>query len=446
MTVSKTVNIPPPGETGDLLPVICLSHVAVPLRRPFAGLIVLPSLPPFCRKNAVDMSQYDVPATPRVISPSPTPSDKSSSRDGYFGPVTRSASRRRQLTTPQPISEENEDDKAAGSDSSSDHRSRAGLTRRRMSGRSRAKGSAKLTVSKSDPSTNGYLSPNGYLAVSNKLQSSWRDFSRSPSPLGLIPLHRHYRNLIHRHEIPRKLLHVSIGFLTLDFYRRGIQPWEITPWLICSLVPIVVIDIIRHRYEQVNKVYIRCVGALMRETEVNTYNGVIWYLLGVYLALQFFPKDVGVMGVLLLSWCDTAASTFGRLYGRYTVRLRQGKSLAGTLAAWLTGVITAMVFWGYVVPRVGTFPDDLEGAYMFTGSLNLFPNYIRDFLGWVPQNTQGASSGIITGSLALGVMSIVSGIVAAGSELIDFFGWDDNLTIPVFSGIGLWGFLKLFGR
>ncbi|OXV09330.1 hypothetical protein Egran_02906 [Elaphomyces granulatus] len=392
-------------------------------------------------------SQNDVPATPRVISPSPTPSDKSNSRDGYFGPVTRSASRRRRLTTPQPISEEgNEDDKAAGSDSSSDHRSRAGLTRRRMSGRSKTKGSEKLTGSKSDPLINGYLSPNGYLAMSNRLQSSWRDISRSPSPLGLIPLHRHYRNLIHRHEIPRKLLHVSIGFLTLELYRRGIQSFEITPWLISSLVPIAVIDVIRHRYEKVNKIYIRCVGALMRETEVNTYNGVIWYLLGVYLVLQFFPKDVGVMGVLLLSWCDTAASTFGRLYGRYTIRLRQGKSLAGTLAAWLTGVITAVVFWGYVIPRVGTFPDDPEGAFMFTGSLNLFPNPIRNFLGWVPQNTSGASSGIITGSLALGVMSVVSGIVAAGSELIYFFGWDDNLTIPVFSGIGLWSFLKLFGR
>lgn len=179
----------------------------------------------------------------------------------------------------------------------------------------------------------------------------------------------------------------------------------------------------------------------MRETEVSGYNGVIWYLLGAYVVLRFFPKDVGVMGVLLLSWCDTAASTFGRLYGRYTPRLRQGKSLAGTVAAFAVGVVTAAAFWGWFVPWAGTFPNDPEGSFMFTGRLNLFPSSIRGLLGWP---TDDAST-TITGSLALGAMSVISGVVASGSEFIDLFGWDDNLTIPVLSGLGLWGFLKVFG-
>ncbi|KAL1971286.1 hypothetical protein VTN77DRAFT_238 [Rasamsonia byssochlamydoides] len=397
-----------------------------------------------------------VPAT-RVISPSPTPSEKLDSRDGYSGPVTRSASRRQQLRSPQPISEEGKDDNDndddagnGGPDSGADHETRkgsristatsAGSARRRQS---KTKASGKSPVTKPEPLSNGSLSPpNGHLSPYSNLQDRWRDFSRSPSPLGLIPLHQHYRNFIHRHEIPRKLLHVSIGFLTLDLYRRGIQPLAITPFLIFSLVGIAATDVLRHRSETVNKLFIRCVGALMRETEVNGFNGVVWYLLGAYIVLRFFPKDVGVIGVLLLSWCDTAASTFGRLYGRYTIRLRRGKSLAGTLAAFLTGVFTAAMFWGWFVPRIGTFPDDPEGSFMFTGCLNLLPDTVRNLIGWT-SNT--SSSGIVTGGLALGVMSLVSGIVAAGSEFVDLFGLDDNLTIPVLSGIGLWGFLKVFG-
>jgi diacylglycerol kinase (CTP) len=181
----------------------------------------------------------------------------------------------------------------------------------------------------------------------------------------------------------------------------------------------------------------------MRESEVSGYNGVIWYLLGAFIVLRFFPKDVGVMGVLLLSWCDTAASTFGRLYGRYTISLRRGKSLAGTLAAWLMGVMTAAAFWGWFVPTIGAFPDDPENAFMFTGHLNLVPDSVRNLIGWNPSDASSGS--IITGPLALGVMSVVSGIIAAGSEMIDLFGWDDNITIPVLSGVGLWGFLKVFG-
>jgi diacylglycerol kinase (CTP) len=42
-------------------------------------------------------------------------------------------------------------------------------------------------------------------------------------------------------------------------------------------------------------------------------------------------------------------------------------------------------------------------------------------------------------------MSLWTGFVASASEVVDIFGWDDNLTIPVLSGVGMWGFLKIFG-
>ncbi|KAL5364342.1 hypothetical protein BJX96DRAFT_131807 [Aspergillus floccosus] len=368
-----------------------------------------------------------IPETPRVISPSPAPSD------GYSAPTTRSAARRQRQ---RDVSEDLKDEPAS---KRSRTRPRSPTVRsRRSTRRSNPKTPVKEDLT---PRTNGHAASNGFLSPLSVPNGIIPDISRSPSPIGLIPLHTRYRNFIHRHEIPRKLLHVSIGFLTLHLYSRGIQTLQITPWLFTALVPIATTDIIRHRSETVNKLYIRCVGALMRETEVSGYNGVIWYLLGAYTVLRFFPKDVGVMGVLLLSWCDTAASTFGRLYGRYTFSLRKGKSFAGTLSAWLVGVCTAAAFWGYFVPHVGSFPNDPEGSFMFTGRLNLVPACVKNLIGW----SADSSTGVVTGPLALGVMSVVSGVVAAGSEFLDVFGWDDNFTIPVLSGIGLWGFLKVFG-
>ncbi|PGH12005.1 hypothetical protein AJ79_04514 [Helicocarpus griseus UAMH5409] len=404
-------------------------------------------------------AQYAVPATPRVISPSPAPSDRSSSRNSHTGPVTRSASARQRLSSPPAISEEGKErnvkDEESSSDSNTDYHARTrsrsptalspSRIRRRMSGLTPANGTPSSSDIKSEPLPNGYFPANGHLSPYTSLQNRWRDFSRSPSPLGLIPLHRHYRTFIHKHEIPRKLLHVSIGFVTLHLYSSGVQTLKVAPYLLTALLPIAATDFLRHRYQSVNKLYIRCLGALMRETEVAGYNGVIWYLLGAYISLRFFPKDVGVMGVLLLSWCDTAASTFGRLYGRYTVRLRRGKSLAGTLAAWAVGVTTAVAFWGYFVPRIGGFPEDPEGSHMFTGTINLIPSFVRPYLGWAGISASTAAKAVVTGPVALGVMSIWTGIVAAGSEFLDMFGWDDNLTIPVLSSVGIWGFLKSFG-
>lgn len=220
-------------------------------------------------------------------------------------------------------------------------------------------------------------------------------------------------------------------------YVYGVQPSAITPWLVGFLIPIAATDYLRFTYPALNRFYVRVLGAFMRETEYDGWNGVIWYLLGVSIVLGFFPKDVGVVGVLLLSWCDTAASTFGRAYGRYTPRIRKGKSLAGSLAAFAVGVATAYGFWGALAPRVGPFPTDVDWPFMFHGVLRL-PEILRNAVGLTEAQTA------IGGNTALVIVSLWTGFIASASEVVDLFGWDDNLTIPVLSGIGIWGFLKVF--
>ncbi|KAL7624591.1 Diacylglycerol kinase [Parahypoxylon ruwenzoriense] len=395
-----------------------------------------------------------IPAPPRVISPSPTPSEtRENSHDSYLGPVTRSAARRKQsagVATQQPLQESVDED----SDPElrrARTRSRSPVKSRRVSTLTPAKSGRALkskqkeedevkNIVKNTESGSGAETPNGYLAPPAPAVSvwDWREFSRSPSPLGLIPIHRHFKTFIHKHEVPRKALHVSIGFLVYWLYVSGTQTSAVTPYLMGALIPIATTDYLRHKYITLNRLYVRCLGALMRESEYAGWNGVIFYLLGTWFVLYFFPKDVSVVAVMLLSWCDTAASTFGRLYGRYTPRLRRGKSLAGSLAAFLVGVATAGWFWGLLAPKTGPFPGDDENPFMFQGLLRL-PAFVLNALGL------SESQGTIGGPVALGLLSLWSGLTAAGSEMIDLFGWDDNLTIPVLSGIGIWGFLKVFG-
>ncbi|KAI1108288.1 cytidylyltransferase [Nemania sp. NC0429] len=394
-----------------------------------------------------------VPATPRVISPSPTPSElNESSLDGsYSGPLTRSAARRRQtgsVTPHRPIQETlEEDDDEDLAFRRARTRPRSPIKARRI--RSLATPKADATPSQGpighgalDAANGAAKSSDGLLAPPSLANGAstgwnWREFSRSPSPLGLIPIHRHFQTLIHKHEVPRKALHVSIGFFVYWLYITGTQTSAVTPYLMAALVPIASVDFLRHKYPSLNRFYVRCLGALMRETEFSGWNGVVFYLLGAWIALRFFPKDVSVVAVMLLSWCDTAASTFGRLYGRYTPRIRRGKSLAGSLAAFVVGVATAGWFWGILAPRTGPFPGDDQHPFMFQGVLRL-PTIVANLLGF-------DDSAVLRGPVALGVMSLWSGLVAAGSEVVDLFGWDDNLTIPVLSGVGIWGFLKIFG-
>lgn len=377
-----------------------------------------------------------VPDTPRIISPSPTPSEQDAL--DYNAPRTRSSTRKSQQN-----SQDDDDDNTGLRRSRTRSRSPIDMHKpTRLSTRSStAQETIPEEVAESTPTkaSNGKAAAtatNGHLAPPQPSGWSWRDFSRSPSPLGLIPIHRHWRTFVHKHEIPRKALHVSIGFFVVWLYSTGTQTSSVPPWLMSGLIPIATTDWLRHRYASVNRLYVRLLGAFMRESEYSGWNGVIFYLLGAWIVLFSFPKDVGVMSVLLLSWCDTAASTFGRLWGRYTIRLRKGKSLAGSLAAFLMGVATSYLWYGLLVPSLGPMPGDED--FMFKGVLSL-PQAVCDVVGV----SKGAAT--ITGPLALGLMSVLSGLVASASEVSDLFGWDDNLTIPVLSGIGMWGFLKVFG-
>ena len=244
---------------------------------------------------------------------------------------------------------------------------------------------------------------------------------------------------IHKHEIPRKFLHVSIGFVTLALYYRGVQTAQIHPVLLYSLIPVFAVDLIRFQWPAFNRVYIKMLGGFMRESEAHDkFNGVIGYLAGLWVTLRFCPKDVAVMSVLLLSWCDTAASTFGRLWGKYTPRIRRGKSLAGSLAAFAVGVVTAGLFWGVLAPSTDGTINTGDNSFLFQGTLSL-PAPVRD------QLHLGLKEATISGWAAVGVLSVASGLIASVSEAIDLWGLDDNLTIPVLCGIGLGGFLWVFG-
>lgn len=306
----------------------------------------------------------------------------------------------------------------------------SGLTaKRQMNGKPAKAGELKFP--------NGGGTINGHLSPQAANKNYWRELSRSPSPLGLIPIHQKWRSFIHRHEVPRKILHTSIGFLTIALYYTQRQPSQIHPVLLTLLIPIALTDVIRHKWWQVNRLYIRCLGALMRESEVDGWNGVISYLLGAWLVLRFFPKDIGVMSVLLLSWCDTAASTFGRLWGHRTWRVRKGKSLAGSIAACITGVLTAVAFWGFIAPLVPSHLNTGDNAFAYQGALTL-PPQIRDPL------SLSVEQATVSGGLALGIVALASGFIASASEAVDLFGWDDNLTIPVLCSVGLFGFLRAF--
>jgi dolichol kinase len=212
-------------------------------------------------------------------------------------------------------------------------------------------------------------------------------------------------------EIPRKVFHSSIGFMVLYLYVSETDLTIIVRNLGVFLGVVVTADVIRLNVPSFEWLYEKVLGFLMRESEREKVNGVVWYLIGVLFCLHFLPEDIACVSVMILSWADTAASVFGRLFGRYTPPLPSPpfatrKSLAGTIAASVVASLTAALFWATPIAEIG------RRRLLANEGVNAIPTWI---------------------------LCIGSGLVGGIAEGLELGGVDDNLSLPILSALGIRG-------
>jgi len=246
-------------------------------------------------------------------------------------------------------------------------------------------------------------------------------------------------------EIPRKVFHASIGFFTLYLYisQSDVRTIVLVLWM--ALAVILSAEFLRFKSPTFERVYERFLGFLMRESEKNSINGVVWYILGVNFALSFYPQDVATVAILILSWADTAASTIGRLFGSYTPKLPSRvpflrlplaprKSLAGFLAATVSGAFIAFSFWGWIA---GMRNGGRDVVWSWDGG-------VRGFTHTAAEDSVVRALGA-GGPLGLLVISVVAGVVSGVAEALDLGSIDDNLSLPIISGFCILGLVKVLG-
>ena len=197
----------------------------------------------------------------------------------------------------------------------------------------------------------------------------------------------HKRSDLH---ILRKLWHISTGSLGLFLFVTSEQSQFFWACLIMGIaVAGFAADFIRNRIPSFNKFVITMMGPLMRRSEKEGLSGLPFYALGVSLSLFFYSRDIAIVSSMFLVFSDPLSSFFGVLYGKD--KILPNKSLQGAVAGFFT-------------------------CYLIT----LF----------YAMNTTTLGTHIL-------VFSIVAGVIGAASELVSAFNIDDNLTIPVLSGLGL---------
>lgn len=202
-----------------------------------------------------------------------------------------------------------------------------------------------------------------------------------------------FENVLHKRSdlhILRKVWHIVTGSIGLFLFVQSTETQTFWASLILAIaVAGFAMDFIRNRIPLVNTIVIRLMGPLMRRSEKEGVSGLPFYALGVSLSLFFFKRDIAIVSCMFLVFSDPLSSFFGVLYGKD--KILPNKSLQGAVAGFFTCYLITL-FYAMNTTTLGTH---------------------------------------------LLVFSIIAGIIGAASELVSAFNIDDNLTIPVLSGLGL---------
>ena len=238
------------------------------------------------------------------------------------------------------------------------------------------------------------------------------------------------------------------------YYSNG-SPRPVIVGLGSALVVVIApADAIRLRSPRFERVYERCLGFLMRESEkvssisfspfsadsnpqeIHKRRDLVYprgcvcpcipslrYRSGVHPHVNSFSVDSEMPiadALSRLSWADTNASTFGRLWGKKTRALPRSflglpfaprKSLAGFVAASLTGALTAVAFWGWFAPSVNrpevswTWADGFSAPSAAGGRI-------------LDNAEQGMGPLNFGGWLGLGIIGIFTGLVSGVAEAL----------------------------
>lgn len=193
----------------------------------------------------------------------------------------------------------------------------------------------------------------------------------------------------------RKLWHVLTGVVGLSLYfGLNVGQTQMAINLLVFSMAFFLLETFRLRNPDFNRIAVAVMGPFMRESERNSYSGLPFYALGVSMALFLFEEKIAVLGIMFLVFGDPISSYFGVKFGKH--KIIGNKSLQGSLAGFVTCYFLTLVY----------------GLYYFGGGFNLL------------------------------AFSLLAGLVGSLAELVSI-NVDDNLTVPIISGLGL-TFLNLF--
>ncbi len=146
-----------------------------------------------------------------------------------------------------------------------------------------------------------------------------------------------------RQELFRKTIHlctnsiIPLAYLFLNIPRI---------WMIIIIgtvsVVFVIIDFGRTRNGWLSEIFGKLFNGMLRSHELEgKLTGASYVLIGSFISVTIFPKEIAVLALLFTTFGDTAAALYGRKFGKLRI---WNKTLEGSIAGLIACLIITLFF------------------------------------------------------------------------------------------------------
>lgn len=201
------------------------------------------------------------------------------------------------------------------------------------------------------------------------------------------------KNDIH---LARKIWHF-LGVAVITVIYNNISRYTALSLTLTLAITFLIFDVIRLNVPEFNRFFVKFGSLLLREREKYTYTGTTALFFGVFFIIYLFPTRIVQLSLICLAIADPVASYFGIKYGKD--KIFGNKSLQGTLAAFVSCTVIAVVF--YSIENLMTF--------------------------------------------RILIASLLTGLSGAISEAVVIGKLDDNFSFPILNSFFLYFIFILFG-
>lgn len=122
--------------------------------------------------------------------------------------------------------------------------------------------------------------------------------------------------------------------------------------LVPLTVTALIVEIARLEHKTFKRIFLNLVGIMLRKHEIHNFTGATYMMISAILCIGFFPAEIAVAALAFLAIGDTLAALVGIPYGKRKI-LNTDKSLEGSLACFAGCFIFGLLFLNPVVAVAG---------------------------------------------------------------------------------------------